>query len=431
MGDARTGGIGLGDKRVNERLVEFLEEASKTPQASIAQLGSNSHTSKAYYRLLSNDKLDPYRVLDEHIKSVQERAKGHPVVLCIQDTTELNYSSKPSIEGLGRLSYAAQHGMYLHPTLMVTPQGLPLGITDMWTWARKPEGETDIKESIRWKEGYERVCELAQNTPSTRHVYLADREGDLLDIINTGIRLEHPADYLIRAKHVRLLADGSKLFEITTAEYQLGQVQFKQPRGRGKASRTVIQTLYAKRVQLKAGQWVTIVIAKELNPPEGSQAVVWRLLTNRVVDGLESASELINWYRKRWLIETLFNILKTGCEIESRLLGTLVRLERSLMLYLLISYRILLVTMLSRTCPDASCEVLFSTDEWQVAYQIRYRKKPPSKPISLKAMTEIVAGFGGHLGRKNDGDAGAKTIWKGLLKLADFVHAAQILNSVK
>ncbi|MBK8325924.1 MAG: hypothetical protein IPL02_02290 [Moraxellaceae bacterium] len=53
---------------------------------------------------------------------MQSRAAKHPVVLCLQDTTELNYSSKQSIEGLGRLCYDAQHGMYVHPTLMVTPE---------------------------------------------------------------------------------------------------------------------------------------------------------------------------------------------------------------------------------------------------------------------------------------------------------------------
>ena len=184
-------------------------------------------------------------------------------------------------------------------------------------------------------------------------------------------------------------------------------------------------------MQLKTGQSLTIIIAQELNPPKDTTPVVWRLISNRVVSNLESACELIDWYRQRWLIETLFNIFKTGCRMENRLLGTIVRLERLLMLYLLISYRILLITMLSRTHPSISCETLFSRDEWQVAYQIRYKKKPPSKPISLQAMTMIVAGFGGHLGRKGDGDAGAKTIWQGLLKLGDFTYAAKILNTVK
>ncbi|MBL0231745.1 MAG: IS4 family transposase [Moraxellaceae bacterium] len=283
LGTTGTGGIDLGDKRINKRLIEFVDDSSRHIQSSIAQLGDSRHVSKAYYRLLANDKVDSYAVLEEHLKQVQSRAAKHPVVLCLQDTTELNYSSKQSIEGLGRLCYDAQHGMYVHPTLMVTPEGLPLGITDLWSWSRKPKGEIDIKESTRWKEGYERVCELAQDQPKTRHVYIADREGDLLDIIEAGEHLEHPADYLIRAKHSRILADETKLFSITTEAYELGKLEFTTPRGRGKAARQVIQTVYAKRVQLKSKHWITIVIAQEAHPPKGSQAVVWRLITNRLV----------------------------------------------------------------------------------------------------------------------------------------------------
>lgn len=430
MGDNGTGGIQLGDKRRTIRLVEFLEQASQDCQASIAQLGDNRHVSKAYYRLLANERLEPMQILAEHTKAVQTRAQEYPVVLCLQDTTDLNFSSKPSIKGLGRMCYETEHGMYVHPTLMVTPQGIPLGVTDLWTWARQPKGEADIKESRRWIEGYERIGELAQEQPQTRYVYVADRESDMLELIEAGVRLKHPADYVIRATHSRSLEDGSKLFAIAVEANVLGQIQFMLPRGRGKKARPVLQTVYAKRVKLKTGQEVTVVIAKELNPPADAKAVEWRLLSNRQVADLASASELIDWYRQRWLIETLFNILKTGCQMEHRLLGDKARLERSLVLYLLISYRILLITMLSRACPQASCEVLFTTDEWQVAYQIRYRKKPPTKPLDLQAMTQIVAGFGGHLGRKSDGDPGAKTIWQGLLKLANFTHAAQILSRI-
>ncbi|MBL0231425.1 MAG: hypothetical protein IPP76_11735 [Moraxellaceae bacterium] len=61
--------------------------------------------------------------------------------------------------------------------------------------------------------------------------------------------------------------------------------------------------------------------------------------------------------------------------IENRLLATKIRLERLLMIFLIISYRILQMTMLSRIVPEQSCELLFSREEWRVAYQVRYRKK--------------------------------------------------------
>jgi hypothetical protein len=52
--------------------------------------------------------------------------KGIRWSLCIQDTTELDFTSQPGIAGLGRLSYEAQHGLYAHLMLMATPQGLAL-----------------------------------------------------------------------------------------------------------------------------------------------------------------------------------------------------------------------------------------------------------------------------------------------------------------
>jgi len=42
----------------------------------------------------------------------------HPVVLALQDTTQVDFNGQ-KIDGLGRLSYEAQRGMYLHPTYVV------------------------------------------------------------------------------------------------------------------------------------------------------------------------------------------------------------------------------------------------------------------------------------------------------------------------
>jgi hypothetical protein len=44
----------------------------------------------------------------------------HKVVLCIQDTTELDYNGQV-IADLRPLSYEAQRGLYLHPTYVVSP----------------------------------------------------------------------------------------------------------------------------------------------------------------------------------------------------------------------------------------------------------------------------------------------------------------------
>ncbi|SOY74881.1 hypothetical protein CBM2588_P230001 [Cupriavidus taiwanensis] len=70
------------------------------------------------------------------------------VVLCIQDTTELDFNGQ-AIAGLGPLSYEAQRGLYLHPTYAVTPAREPLGVLDAYMWAREPKGADGVRPGIK------------------------------------------------------------------------------------------------------------------------------------------------------------------------------------------------------------------------------------------------------------------------------------------
>jgi hypothetical protein len=118
------------------------------------------------------------------------------VVLCLQDTTELDFNGQGAF-GPGPLSYEAQRGMYLHPAYAVTPGREPLGIVDAWMWAREKKDKFGIrgrpKESLRWIEGYERIAEMAAHWPGTRLVYVADREADLVPLMLRAQELGTPA----------------------------------------------------------------------------------------------------------------------------------------------------------------------------------------------------------------------------------------------
>jgi hypothetical protein len=96
----------------------------------------------------------------------------------------------------------------------------------------------------------------------------------------------------------------------------------------------------------------TAILAREEQPPTGQQAVAWRLLTNREADTLGAVVALIDWYRRRWLAEIFFRILKSGCRVEALQLGTLERLERALVIYLIIAWRILHLVTWGRHCPN-------------------------------------------------------------------------------
>ena len=68
--------------------------------------------------------------------------------------------------------------------------------------------------------------------------------------------------------------------------------------------------------------------------------VEWRLLTNLGVTNLEQAARMIDWYRSRWEIEMFFHVLKNGCRIEALQLGCIDKLERALVLYMVVAWRI-------------------------------------------------------------------------------------------
>ncbi|MEF9388783.1 transposase, partial [Ralstonia solanacearum species complex bacterium KE056] len=80
--------------------------------------------------------------------------------------------------------------------------------------------------------------------------------------------------------------------------------------------------------------------AKEIAPPAGVKPVEWRLLTNRVPAGADELVELIDWYRARWEIEMFFHVLKTGCKVEALQLAQIDRVERALVLYMIVAWRI-------------------------------------------------------------------------------------------
>ena len=428
-------GLELGDARRTQRLIKLVDDLSAQPTGSIPLACGGWPETKAAYRLLDNPAVEWREILDVHTARTVERMAGQLVVLCLQDTTELDFTSQPGIAGLGRLSYEAQHGLYVHPTLAVTPAGVALGVLDAWMWARKPKDQPDVKESTRWVEGYAIVADLAETLPDTRLVYVADREGDLRALIDAAARRGTPADWLIRSRHNRKTTTGEKLWDRLARSAPLGEVEFTLPAAPDRPARLVRQTLYRAVVTLPAhhGQpavTVTAILAREEHPPAGEKAIEWRLLTNRTAETLEQVVELIDWYRRRWLVEIFFRIWKAGCRVEALQLATLERLERALVLYLIIAWRILHLVTWGRDCPNLPCGVVFDPEEWQAAWIVAYRAKPPETPPSLGQMVRLIAGFGGFLGRKHDGHPGPKAIWEGMQKVRAFAIALEVGRAV-
>ena len=225
-------GIDLGDARLNKRSVILLDRQADKPTASIPNACNGWAQTQAAYRFLAQEEIGWEDISAPHFACTHERMQNRPVVLCLQDTTELDFNGQ-EIGGLGTLSYAAQRGMYLHPIYAVSPEREPPGVLDAWMWVRDATKKASrslaagAKESCRWVEGYQRLAEQAPSLPATQLVYVADRKGDFIELLAKASALGTPVDWLIRSCQNRLVVgEQDKLWEGLDDAHLLGEIRF-------------------------------------------------------------------------------------------------------------------------------------------------------------------------------------------------------------
>jgi hypothetical protein len=170
------------------------------------------------------------------------------------------------------------------------------------------------------------------------------------------------------------------------------------------------------------------ILAREDHPPPGVTPLEWMLLTTLPVETLQQAVEKLHWYTRRWTIEVLHRILKSGCRIEDRQLGQADRLEACLAIDLVVAWRILHLNKLGRETPDLPCTIYFAEDEWKALIAFTTQDPvPPPQPPTLRQAIRLVAGLGGFLGRRGDREPGTQTLWIGLQRLDDIAATWRVM----
>ncbi len=131
--------VDCGDKRLIKRLFTTSILIEGKASGSINQSCKTWKEAKGAYRLFGNSKLDAKEIYSSHYKETRERIKGEGFVFAVQDTTYLDFDTHIKIQGLGSISKAyTKHkkGLILHSTLILSQEGLPLGLTSQQCWAR-------------------------------------------------------------------------------------------------------------------------------------------------------------------------------------------------------------------------------------------------------------------------------------------------------
>jgi hypothetical protein len=461
----------LNDKRLNRRLEEVLSALGERPTASIPAACGGYADMLAAYRFFDNEKVTFERVLASHCQRTRERVAAQKVVLLVQDTTELDFTRpEQPMEGAGFLDGSSRRGAFLHPLVAFTPDGTPLGACWAKVWTREEpvdESRTEYehrrkhrpleeKESVRWIEGLQQAREVAEQSPTTQCICIADSEADIFELFSEP-RGERPVEWIVRACQDRAVVPTATLEESDSSEtarhlraavekqpalfvqeiqvrgrrteYACDRGQRRQPRESRqtqvevRAATVVLRGPHRPGVKL-SDTAVNVVQVREVAPPDGDVAVEWLLITTLPIGTLDEVRAIVAYYTVRFLIEVLFRVLKSGCRVEERRFEHIERMLPCVAIYLIVAWRTLMVCRLGRSCPDLDCEAVFDPAEWKSVWMAVKRHPPPRRPPRLREMLPLIAQLGGYVNYPNRKDPpGPQTVWLGLQRMYDLALA--------
>jgi Transposase Tn5 dimerisation domain len=144
-------------------------------------------------------------------------------------------------------------------------------------------------------------------------------------------------------------------------------------------------------------------------PGKRKNALEWVLFTTVPVTDAASARERIEWYRLRWVVEEYHKALKTGCTREQRQLHSAQGLRALLGFLAIVAVRLLQLRTIARTAPDTPATQVVEPEF--VETMVRFRGGSADR-MTAGQFWRAVAGWGGFLGRKGDGDPGWQTLWR-------------------
>lgn len=262
-------------------------------------------------------------------------------VLAIQDSSELVFGGKKARErGFGPIGRGGgTGGLLLHGMLAVdAANGALLGLVDVQVYnrsggksAHRRERATPDKESQRWIDGM--FAAGAVLAKAERITVVGDRESDIYE------------EFARRPAHVHLITraaqnrrvesdDAATLFDLADVLPEQARHEVTIPAAPGRPERQAVLALRYSPVvvrkpktgaaaELAEKVTLTLVDIKEIDAPGDVQPIHWRLLTTHHVDTPPTARMILDFYRRRWIIEDYFRTLKTAgfdieaCEIEN------------------------------------------------------------------------------------------------------------------
>lgn len=382
-------------------------------------------------------------------------------VLCIQDTTEMNFFSQSlrikENSGLGRLDgHKPSLGFKMHSTLMLDAErGDILGFSDVKLWHRPldmPDRRQrkyqslsiEQKESYKWIEG---AIKSKERLPQARSItFIEDREGDIYEQLSSIS--DNNVYYIIRSKANRNTTEGVKIRELLEQKKAIGEYIIKLPtdhrKGR-KKSEITLNVRYAEVAVTRGSHKgnslypasfpLTVVEAYE----PGKNGISWILLTTHSVTNFKEAYQIIEWYAQRWTIEQVHRVLKSkGFQIEDSELESGWAIRKLCLLMLSALLRIFQMNM-AYSEPEGGqpIEEVFTEKEVQCLNLLNDKLQGVTQKLrnnndrsKLKWATWIIARLGGWTGYDSQGPPGVIVLKRGLDKFCNIYYGWTLAEDV-
>lgn len=463
--DEEVEGCRFADGRLGKRFRVLLERLSKGLGETIPMACQDWASTKAAYRFFANQRVSEQEILSGHFQATRARFQvTEGWVLVLHDTTEFSFQREDPLaigfinrvtcgkEPPGHFRLHTVCGLLMHSSLVVTTEGLPLGIAAVKFWARKrfkgcnalkkkinpTRVPIEKKESIRWLRNLRQATTLL-NEPE-RCVHIGDRESDIYELF--CVAREAGTHFLVRTCVDRLAEDGTRTIsqEMDKPHSKaLHRVEVRDRRGH--CTRATLEVRWRRiRVLPPIGKQkhypeltLTVIYAQELGMPKDREPIDWKLLTDLTISSRTEAIQKLVWYASRWKVETYHQILKSGCKAEASRLRTANRLVNLISVFCILSWRLFWITMLNRADSRMPAGHVFSKTERQLLdHLVPDRQVGGTAGRSLPFYITKLARLGGYLARSGDPPPGNRVMWRGLCRLTDIelgFHAAKLVGN--
>ena len=331
------GRVQLHDLRRTRRAVQAATKLAENPLGSLpAQMRTWKET-KALYRLLDEPDVNFAALIQPHLHQTREQANASPVVLLVQDTTDIDLSHRRKISGVGQIGNERGRGFFVQTVLAVRPETREvLGCMAQEPFVRIPAHAGEQRYQRRQREERETDVWMRQvqtiGTPESGSmwVHVGDRGADMFPFFQACQATQ--THFLVRAGKSRRVqgSEDEISYSLTQARAFPSQASrpFEVPARHGRQARsTQLQlacgqmTLLPPRFEPRAGKepvTVWVIRVWEEQAPDGEEPLEWILATSVPTTTLEQAWERVEWYRHRWLVEDYHQCLKSGCRMEER-----------------------------------------------------------------------------------------------------------------